>query len=113
MTPIPAGVGSRPSSIASSVRSSSFWADASDALSPSTVSFAVTIRWWSGGTIDLDPVVVDDADSVQHVLLRREAGCRRARRRSAEPVDQLVQRAACNGAGGSAGEQLPSCQAGH
>ena len=61
----------------------------------------------------LDPVVLDDADTVQHVLLGREAGRRRARRRSAEPVDQLVQRAACNGAGRSAGQQLPSCQPGH
>ena len=31
------------------------WADASDALSPSTLSFAVTIRWWSGGTMTSIP----------------------------------------------------------
>ena len=53
---------------------------------------------------DLDPVVADDAQAVEHVLLLREARGRRARRSAPEPVDQLVQRAPGHGGRGRAGQ---------
>ena len=61
---------------------------------------------------DLDPVVLDEPNVVEQVLLRRQAPRRRAGGRAGQLVDELVDTAGgedCTGAAGE--EQLPSRQA--